>query len=384
MICTKCSASIPERSVFCNYCGCRLTSVPKTRKQKARGNGQGTAYRKNNAWTASVVVGYRPPKDDAHQPIPIKRTKGGFSTKAAALAYCPTLLAGGIEKKKEAPRLASYWDTYSKNGMLTISKSKQTAYKIAWKRLEPVSMVRVDALTVAALQETISNSCSSHYTAKDCRDLLSNLYRLIGAEGWANKDIPSLLTIPQLEEKEQIPFNKEEQTALWRLYEKGDLRAAIPLLMIYTGMMPGEAQSLKVSQINCEARQITGVGKKTKVRKATPIVLAECIIPLVQELIEHAQPSGFIWKRVETDWYADYYAALKEAGCRKLTPYSCRHTTATALAVTENVAPQTVRKVMRWSTAKMLDKYAHPDTSDALAAVDSLQTSPGGRSVVGR
>lgn len=28
---------------------------------------------------------------------------------------------------------------------------------------------------------------------------------------------------------------------------------------------------------------------------------------------------------------------------------------------------------MCWSTAKMLDRYAHPETSDALAAVDSLK-----------
>ena len=75
---------------------------------------------------------------------------------------------------------------------------------------------------------------------------------------------------------------------------------------------------------------------------------------------------------MEADWYADYYAALEAAGCRRLTPYSCRHTTATALAVTKNIAPQTVKKVMRWSTARMLDRYAHPDNDAALAAVNTL------------
>ena len=70
--------------------------------------------------------------------------------------------------------------------------------------------------------------------------------------------------------------------------------------------------------------------------------------------------------------YANYHAVLKAAGCRDLPPYSCRHTTATALAITDGIAPQTVRKVMRWSTAKMLDRYAHPDQSDALKAVNTL------------
>jgi len=28
---------------------------------------------------------------------------------------------------------------------------------------------------------------------------------------------------------------------------------------------------------------------------------------------------------------------------------------------------------MRWSTAKMLDRYAHPDQNDALVAVNTLK-----------
>jgi len=128
-----------------------------------------------------------------------------------------------------------------------------------------------------------------------------------------------------------------------------------------------------VDQIDLEGHRIHGAGMKTKVRKQSDIVLAEDIIPLVKDLIDHAQPSGFIWKRVEKDWYDNYYAVLEAAGCRKLSPYSCRHTTATALAVTQNIAPQTVKKVMRWSTARMLDRYAHPDQEDALAAVNTLK-----------
>ena len=124
--------------------------------------------------------------------------------------------------------------------------------------------------------------------------------------------------------------------------------------------------------IDLKGRRIHGVGIKTKVRKQTDIVLADQIVPLVQDLIDHAQPSGYIWKRMKDEWYVNYYAALEAAGCRRLTPYSCRHTTATALAVTKNIAPQTVRKVMRWSTARMLDRYAHPDQDDALAAVNTI------------
>jgi integrase len=143
--------------------------------------------------------------------------------------------------------------------------------------------------------------------------------------------------------------------------------------MIYTGMMPGEVQRLQVKQIDMENREITGVGLKTKARKQTPVVLSETILPVVQTLIDNARPDGHLWQWSKDDWYEEYYHALEVAGVRKLPPYSCRHTTATALAIDANIAPQTVKKVMRWSTSKMLDRYAHPNTRDALDAVDKLK-----------
>lgn len=341
-------------------------------KAKSRGNGQGTAYKRGRTWEACVTIRMVTPDDPTKKPYPMKRRKGGFPTKAAAIAYCPVLLAGGVEKKTQAPRLYEYWQTYQDGEFAKLSRSKQSAYRTAWKKLKPLHDVRVDCITVDLLRKTVSSSCPTFDTAKDCKSVLSNLFALAGADRFADKDLPSYIVLPEHAEKERLPFSDTEQAALWRLYESGNKDAAIPLLMIYTGMMPGEAQRLRVDHINLEERTITHAGMKTKVRKATPIVIANSILPLVEDLIASAQPSGFIWKRVEDEWYQRYYAALEAAGCRRLTPYSCRHTTATALAITEGIAPQTIKRVMRWSTTKMLDRYAHPEMSDALSAVDTI------------
>ena len=341
-------------------------------KPKARGNGMGTCFRRGKTWTACVVIGWVRSPDPSVPDKPIRRTKGGFPTKKDALLYCPMLLAGGIEKKKEAPRLSEYWDTYSKGLMLKLSKGKQSAYRTAWKKLKPVHDVRIDALTVAVLQKTIDDACPTFDPAKDCRSLLTNIYEIAASDGFANKDLPSLIALPEHEESEPIPFNQDEQKAIWKVYDDGDIRAGAHLLMIYTGMMPGELMLLKVENIDLENKTILRAGLKTKIRKRTPVVLADCILPVVQDLIGHAMPSGYLWKRDEKLWYENYYAVLEKAGTRRLPPYSCRHTTATALAVDKNIAPQTIKKIMRWSTAKMLDHYAHPDTGDALAGVNQL------------
>ena len=342
-------------------------------RPKVRGNGQGTAYKRGSSWTACVVIGWRLPEDPSKPSIPIKRTKAGFATKKEALAYCPTLLAGGYAKPKQAPRLSEYWRIYSENAMLKIGRSKQDAYKVAWKKLKPLHDARIDTLSLDVMQETVSKVAHSHYTQKDCRTVLTKLFERGYAEGFAQKDLPLLIEVMPLNETEQIPFNKAEQKSLWKLYESGNLDACLPLLMIYTGMMPGELQYLKVEHIDLAKKTMYGMNLKTKVRKKTPVVLADCILPVVEDLISHAMPSGYILSRNKQGFYVRYYAALEAAGCRKLPPYSCRHTTATALAIDKNIAPQTIQRVMRWANTRMLDRYAHPDQADALKAVNKLK-----------
>ena len=345
------------------------------RKAKTRGNGQGCAYKSPNgkSWTAQAIVDYRPANKPGGQPIPVKRKKSGFAKKSDALAYIPILRAGGAVRPTQAPRLSEYWKQYSENAMLKIGRSKQDAYKAAWNKLKPIQDARIDALTLDVLQETVSTVASTYYTQKDCRTVLTKLFERGYADGYAQKDLPSLIEIVSLEEKEQTPFSNEEQKALWKAYENGNIDAAIPLLMIYTGMMPGEAQLLKVEHIDLNNKTMYGMNLKTKVRKKTPIVIADFLLPVVEDLIAHAQKTGFIWPRNEKGWYEKYYAVLEASGCRKLPPYSCRHTTATALAVDAKIAPQIAKRVMRWSTSKMLDRYAHPNMNDALSAVNKIK-----------
>ncbi len=339
------------------------------RKPKNRPNGTGTAYKRGKTWTAQIVVGWKIVNDHAQA---IYKTKGGFRTKRDALNYCVELRQER-QRPETAPTLAEYWNIYKEGELEKLSKSKQCAYNCAWRKLRPLYFLKVSDITVGKCRETVKAATDSFYPARDCKVLLSHLFKLAAADGYANKDIPSFIVLPKLQERERQAFTKDEQTALWKLYESGDRRAAIPLLMIYTGMMPGEAQHLQVKNINLDSGTITGVGMKTEVRKSAPIILPDVLMPLVADLIEHAQPSGYIWVRDEKRWYGDYYAALEAAGCRRLEPYSCRHTTATRLAITAAVAPQTVQKLMRWSTTRMLDRYAHPDESAARDAANTLE-----------
>lgn len=372
MNCRKCAKPLPEGAAFCPWCGTKQATAPQ--RSRTRPNGAGTAIRRGKTYTARVIVRWAPvPDSDPPRKKAIYRTKGGFKTRREALEYCAVLKGQDYKPKVDAPRLAEYWEMYEKGELMEITRQKQSGYRTAWKKLKPLENRPVDQITVAELRETVGAATSTYYTARDCKTVLTKLFALAGADGWVSKDLPSYIILPKLNEKERQTFSDTEQLQLWKLYEAGDLRAAVPLLMICTGMMPGEMQGLRVEHIDLDAHQIRGAGMKTKIRRESPVYLPEDVLPMVEDLIAHAQPSGYLWKRNEEAWYQNYYDVLAAAGCRRLEPYCCRHTTATRLAVTENIAPQTIRRMMRWTTTKMLDRYAHPDDADVIEAANTLK-----------
>jgi site-specific recombinase XerD len=242
---------------------------------RKRGNGAGTAFRRGKTWTCRIVIGWKEKPEGGFTPV--YRTKGGFPAKRAALDYIPTLKQD--KPKANAPQLIEYWHTYHDGEFQQLSKSKQVAYNGAWKKLSALHYRKVDQITVAEIRQAVSGVATSYYTVRDCKTVLTKLFELAGADGWCNKDLPSYIVLPKLDEKERQVFSDMEQLALWKLYESGDIRAAIPLLMICTGMMPGECQSLKVENIKLEDHKIVGVGMKTKVRKESPVYIPNDAMP---------------------------------------------------------------------------------------------------------
>jgi len=368
MNCTKCGKAIPDDAVFCPYCGKKQTAVKK--KQPRRANKTGSVYYDDSKkrWIAQVVTGkeYAPDKK-----VRFKYKRKFFSSKTEALLEVQKM---DTSVKERPDFTVSYYYTAFENGKCaSLSKDKQTAYRIAYNRLKTLHSSPVKDLTINDLQEVLGASCSSYYPARDVRALLNYIYRLAAADDREiNPVLPSLLQLPKMEETQVEPFTVEEQLLLWYSYESGKENAAIPLIMIYTGMMTGEMRHLSKDMIHLKDKMIIGAGLKTKERKKKAVLLPDDIIPVLEDVISKTE-TDLLYNVTEDQFYKMYYAALKEAGItRHLTPYSCRHTTATVLAVHENVAPQTLQRVMRWKSTRMMDRYVTPSDSDARKAVNKI------------
>ena len=369
MNCVKCARSFQDDALFCPYCGKKCGNLPSSRKHSVRANKTGSVFYDSRAkrWVAQIVTG-KHYTEDMKLRFQYKRKYCKARTEALQAI-------SNLETTTTRPdfTVSYYYNTFSSGKGSTLSQTKKDAYKIAYNRLKSLWSRPVKDLTINELQTAINASCASYYTAKDVRVLLNVIYKLAAADDRnINPVIPSLLQLPKMEEAQVEPFTEDEQLKLWFSYESGNMDAAIPLIMIYTGMMTGEMRQLKSSMINLDEHEITGAGLKTKERKKKAVLLPDDIIPVLEDVIARTD-TDLLYPCHKETFYKRYYNALKTAGIdRKLSPYSCRHTTATVLAVHENIAPQTLQRVMRWKSTKMMDRYVTPTDQDARKAVNRI------------
>lgn len=363
MFCRKCGKDLPEGSKYCCWCG---ISQSVTRNRRTRGNGTGTVFKRGKTWRCEITLGKKP---DGR---PDRRTKDGFKTKKEALEYLP-LLKG--RKPKKAKNFQYYYDSYSTREMLKLGRTTQGAYRIAWRKLADIHNMAVRDLSVVFLRDIVAEVAPTHDTASDIKSLLSHLFKLAIADQETTVNLSEYIPLPPRNDSERIPWSNEEQQVIWNAYVDGEVIAAYLLLMIYTGMMPGELMNCKRSMINFEARTIVGAGLKTKKRKSTPIVLADIILPVVKTILTFTPDDNNEKQSIlcldKTSFYDAYHEFTEKYRIRDLPVYSCRHTTATALAL-KDVAPSVIQQVMRHSRFSTTQHYIHPDSADALTAVNKI------------
>lgn len=368
MLCCKCHQTVPD-GPYCCQCGAKQSTQPERKvSHRVRGNGTGTAFKRGRSWTAQITVWkYEKDADGVNRKVRHRVSKGGFKTKKEALQYLATMTES---TERKAPKMIELWERYETHDLAKLGASKQTAYQIARKRLDAIMDSRIDDLTTADLQRVIDDNATSYYTARDMKSVLSHLYQLAIPDGYVTGNLSQYVSLPSLEEKEPEPFSPAEVSKIWTAYADGDIFAAYMILMIYSGMMPGELCACKKSMIDFDRCEIWGCGKKTKTRKETPIVFADCAKPALVELCESVD-GDLLQPKHRTDWYDDYHAFTARIGIRDLPPYACRHTTGTE-AAKQNLNAATIQKIMRHAKIATSQRYIHLGNDAAHAGLNTL------------
>lgn len=372
MICRKCSRDLPADAIYCCYCGVKQVAE---RPVRTKGNGMGSVYKRHDrgTWCAAVTVNTRTADGKIVQK---RKVKSGFKTKKAANEFLSAIISGKeAMHTKSVPTVADMYQQFVESPGKKPGTSTMSAYKTAFnKRIMPAcGELEIDVVTLKHLEEAIRGL--NYDPAKDVKDLMSKLFQRAIADGFVQVNPATLLDLPEKNSTEIPAWLPAEIESLWKAYGAGNRIAAACLLMIYSGMMPGELFLLKQDMVNYDSRTITGCGLKTKERRENAIVLSESILPVLKDLCEtSASRKGFVLGMNRDNFYAEFRQLKKDLNIRQgVRPYSSRHSTATELELL-GVSPSVIAQVLRHKNYATTAKH-YIDISDerALAAVDQIR-----------
>lgn len=366
MNCVKCGAEIPENSNFCNICGAK--QVVLARGTKKRGNGLGSAYKlPSGSWAAQITLGYY--MQDGVMKRKIKRKKG-FKTKKEAISYLESLRNGFEERK--VITLSELWELFQSE-LSALSKSKQTAYRIAWKKISSeVEYRNIDSFSVPELQELVDEAAPSYYTRRDIKTLLSHMYKIAIRDDYTDKNRTEYIKLPKLVTSERQIFSPEDKAKLWKDFQNAPSGIIAGMLtMLYTGIRPGELLTIRTENVHLREQYMTG-GIKTKKGQNRKIILPDKLLQVMQYLIDHSKRERLLYYYDDEDFYSDWRAKRSELGINEaLTPYCCRHTYITNLTALK-VSPAMLQELAGHEDYDTTLEYTHLSVQDRLTEVNRL------------
>lgn len=366
MICVKCGAEIPENSNFCNICGAK--QVVSARGTKKRGNGQGTVYKRPcGTWAAQVTLGYY-----MQDGVKKRKTaqKYGFKTKKDAVAYIQALF--NPSETRKVITLSELWELFQSE-LSTLSTSKQTAYRIAWKKIRSeVEYRNIDSFSVPELQELIDEAAPSYYTRRDIKTLLSHMYKIAIRDDYTDKNRTEYIKLPKLETTERQIFSPQDKQVLWDSFQKAPSGIVAGMLtMLYTGIRPGELLTIRTENVHLQEHYMTG-GIKTTKGKNRKIILPDKLLPVIRYLLDHSKRELLLWYSCSDDFYTDWKDKRSELGINSaLTPYCCRHTYITNLTALK-VSPAMLQELAGHEDYDTTLEYTHLSVQDRLTEVNRL------------
>lgn len=369
MLCTRtaCARSIPEDAVFCPYCGKKQISTARTGKKAGRApNGSGTVVKRGSTYT--IIYRHR------ENGRTISRSKGGFSTKANARAYLPSLVKPSSQES-QIYTIAKLWEMLQPTRKWQeIGTGKRGHYTTAYNRLSELHNRDIASIRFWELQAIVEDLPGAFYPKRDAKTVLQKLYDL----AVINEIIPPskaemirYLELPSKPLTAQDARTPEEMRKIWDDWRSGHDIAGYMLIMAYAGLRTGELTTIDANAVDLSARRIVG-GIKTAAGRNREIPIAVEILPVLTSLLPAAK-YGLCRYGLDT-FYTEHSEMLRRLDIRPLRPYCQRHTCCTRLLEVKPEIPRAViNSIIGHINGKLGDTYGHINLSVKLNAVDSMQ-----------
>ena len=358
--------------------------MPRT---KSQGNGQGCAYKRGKVWEAQVIVGWRLPDAPGARPIPIKRRKSGFHTKAEALAYCSTLLTQ--EPQKLRPTLQQVYDAWEPWYEPRIGATTMVCYRSAYKHFAALSGRYIDTITAGDLQECMDACPSGKRTHQNMKVTAGLLWAYAFDRDMVPKNVTENLYIGKHETTQREPITEDELEVIRRAIGQ-EQYAEYVYAMCYLGFRPGEFLALKKADLHTEngVTYLTG-GSKTDAGRDRRVPVPPQIAAIIQErmsvlnteylfpMVTHNRKGEFTgYKQMAHSYFREsvFIPMMKRLGIAEgKTPYCARHTYADKLKAAAGDDQAKAALMGHTDYAFTQAKYQSIALDDLSAVADSIK-----------
>lgn len=225
---------------------------------------------RRNPWRARKTTGW---KENGQKVTQKYVTVGYYPTKEEALialsAYNknPYDLSGGLT-------FSEVYEKWSERKFEEISRSNINGYQASYKLCSAIYNVKFRDLKLSHLQGVVDSSGRNYPTLKKLRILFNQLFdyavqnEIIGRD----KHIVEYLNIGKPTKSEKhYRFTDVEIQTLWNWSENNEYIQVI-LMLIYSGVRPGELFNLKKENVNLEGKSFYIVkGKNDNAERKVPI-----------------------------------------------------------------------------------------------------------------
>lgn len=328
MICKKCKKQIENDSIFCRFCGKKLSNEDKPRKKARRAYGTGTIVQR---------------KDRSISPFEARirlngkqKTVGYYATRAKAMIALEDISVNGISNLNNAT-IERVYEILIEQKENKVSDSAMTIYATSFAHFAPIKKMKMQDVRTAHIQAVIDEAYKkglSYSTIKKIQSLGSMMCQIAMANDLIDKNYAQLVNIPLSAPKSDKPsFNADQLEQLWQLSET-DSTASVILALCYNGLRINEFLDLKKEHVDLDKRLIYAPGSKTDAGKDRIVVIPRDLAPIYKRMME--TPGEYLCSSPKGQRYdaknfrnREFYPFLDKYGMNpdgKLSPHSCRHT----------------------------------------------------------
>lgn len=338
-------------------------------------NGYGTTYKvkgkRRKPWRVRVTIGW---DDNGKQ---IFKNLGYFKTQAEGLKQLELYHTNPLLIDNKTVTFKEMYEIWSEEKYKKISKSSIDGYINAYKYCEELYDIPFEQIKLKALQDIVNKADGKLATQKKIKGLFGLLYDYgIANDIVLKKYSDYIILSEQREKKIRTTFSDEEIDILW------DNVKLIPfvdvvLILIYTGMRPGELLKMKRENVFLDKNYMIG-GSKTEAGINRIIPIHPRIKPLIENWYYNSNSIYLIYNNANNKICYQNFSDRNWANVMNTLnfvhyPYDCRHTFATRMD-DAGANKLCIKLILGHTINDITDKvYTHKKIEQLIEAVNMLK-----------